>query len=56
MSSDLFPIKEYIYQDLKLELTSLCIYKLIYKDIEIGSIRQDILKLTCLINIKLYKN
>ncbi len=41
MSSDLFPIKEYIYQDLKLELTSLCIYKLIYKDIEIGSIRQD---------------
>ena len=41
MSSDLFPIKEYIYQDLKLELTSLSIYKLIYKGIDIGSIRQD---------------
>ena len=41
MSFNSFPTKEYIYQDLKLELTSLSIYKLIYKGIDIGSIRQD---------------
>ena len=38
MSSDLFPSKEYIYQDLKLELTSLKIYEIYFQNNLVGAL------------------